>query len=43
MSRRNPVLDAITQELDRARIAYIIERGKHLKVRFELLGLSMAV
>jgi len=38
MSRRNSNLDAITQELDRARINYVVERGRHLKVRFELLG-----
>jgi hypothetical protein len=39
MARRNEVLDAITDVLDDARVAYIVEYGgKHLKVVFILNG-----
>jgi hypothetical protein len=39
VSRRNECLDAITDELDDAQIAYIVQYGgKHLKIWFTLNG-----
>ena len=40
--RRNMCLGAVTTELREAGIDYQVERGRHLRVRFELNGRSIA-